>query len=270
MNLPGNTYRDIPFFLVLIPLVNALNYYLTYSSITFSGHTLLTFSIDTLQGYAAWWVIRMIIIRLDKKLPYSPRPLKRIGRQLLFTITGSVGLIIGTTEIINWIATDKPVPASFYRLDIFIFAIWALVINGIYIGLHYFLLWNEAERARNEEKKVRQDGFQVKQGKQSLLLPLAEIAGIYVEGSYAVLLTREGKKYLLDQSLDKVEKSLPPESFFRLNRQYLLHRHMITGYERADDAKINILLKPLTNLPGVVQMSRTKAPAFKAWFQQAD
>ena len=64
-DLAGDTaavnYRDVPLFLVLIPCINALNYYLTYSHIAFNWHTVLTFTIDTLQGYAAWLAIRAII-----------------------------------------------------------------------------------------------------------------------------------------------------------------------------------------------------------------
>jgi len=260
-------YHDVTFFLVLIPFINALNYYLTYSNISFNSHAALTFTIDTLQGYAAWWVIRSVIIQLDKKLPYSPKPLTRILIQIGLTSLGGLALIIITTEIINWIVKDKPVPASFYQLDIFIFLIWFFVINGIYIGWHYYLEINELEKLRKEDKKLRQDGFTVKQGKQSLKVPFTGIAGIYVEDDYAVLITTDAKKYLLDQSLDKVEKLLPEEFFFRMNRQYILHRNIISGFERAEHNKINVMLSASGQLPQNVLVSRIKAAAFKAWFE---
>jgi DNA-binding LytR/AlgR family response regulator len=260
-------YKDIPLFVILIPIINALNYYLTYSSIHFNTHTLLTFTIDTVQGYVAWWIIRSVIRQLDRRLLYSPSPLRRIGVQLLLTTAAALAVIIITTEIINRIAKDTPVPASFYRFDIFIFIIWFLVVNGIYIGLHYYIQWNESEKLRDEEKKIRLEGFSVKKGKQSLNILFPDIAGIYVQGDYAVLITMDNNKYLLDQSLDKVEKSLPSELFFRLNRKYILNRRMITGYERSENAKINIMLADSGNFPGLVQMSRIKAPAFKTWYQ---
>src|SRR3954467_13559243 len=85
-------YNDILFFLVLIPFINALNYYLTYTNIPFNSHTLLTFLIDTFDGYVAWWGLRSVVIYLDKRLPYEVNPLKRILIQLLFT--SIVGLLI--------------------------------------------------------------------------------------------------------------------------------------------------------------------------------
>ncbi|GEO09255.1 LytR/AlgR family response regulator transcription factor [Segetibacter aerophilus] len=259
-------YNDVPLFLLLLPFINALNYYLTYTNISFNWHTALTFTIDTLQGYAAWWTIRSIIIHLDRKLPHQPKPVKRILIQLLVTSMAGLAVIIITTEIINAIAKDTPVPSDFYKYDIFIFLIWFFVINGIYIGLHYYKLWHESETQRNHEKRLRKEGFIIKQGKQHLNIPFSEIASVYLAGEYAMLLTVGSKKHLLDQSLDNVEKQLPVEHFFRLNRQHILHRKMITGFERAENGKLNILVVN-THHPSVpLQVSRTKASAFKAWF----
>ena len=128
------------------------------------------------------------------------------------------------------------------------------------------MLWNESEKQRGEEKRIRQEGFTVRKGRQSLNILFPEIAGIYVEGDYAVLITRNKNKYLLDQSLDKAEKLLPSELFFRLNRKYILNRDMITGFERLENSKLNIILSPTGFLPDSIQMSRIKAPAFKNWY----
>ena len=264
---PVNIYRDIIFFITVIPVINAFNYYLTYTNISFSIHTLLTFLIDTLEGYAAWWVIRAIIVYLDRKLPYAPNPIKRISIQLVLTTVAALSLIIIATESINAAAKDTPVPASFYRFDIFIFVIWSLVINGIYVGLHYYVQFRESENLRLHEKQVRQEGFMVKKGKQHLNVLFADIAGIYIEGDYAMLITIEGKKHVLDESLDAVEKQLPLELFFRLSRKYIMSRNMISGFERAEHSKLNILLAESPHFPRIITMSRLKAPAFKAWFR---
>jgi len=263
----GNTNRDITFFIIAIPVINAFNYFLTYRRISFSLHTLVTYLIDTLLGYAAWWVIRVIIVYLDRKLPYVPNPIKRITIQLVLTTIAGPGLIIIATETINAIAKDTPVPASFYRVDIFIFMIWSIVVNGIYIGLHYYEQFEASEKLRRQEKQVRQDGFTIRKGKQQFNVGFAEIAGIYIEGDYAMLITTEGNKHVLDESLDAVEKQLPQELFFRLSRKYIMNRNMITGFERIEHSKLNILLAGSLHFPQSITMSRLKAPAFKAWFQ---
>jgi hypothetical protein len=262
-------YRDIRFFLVFIPLVNALNYYLTYSNIQFNAHTGLTFAIDTLQGFGAWWIMRSVIIYLDKRLPYQPRPLKRIIVQIIATSIAGLAFIIITTEILNAFLKENPVPESFYLFDVFIFLIWFFVINGIYIGLHYFNLWQTSEKYRVQErngieqKRTRQEGLMVRQGKQSLIIPVADLAAVYVEGEYAMLLTTSFKKHLHDLSLEKIEKQLPEELFFRINRQLILHRQFIAGFERSENGKISVLVSNAETLPSPIQVSRTKAAAFK-------
>ena len=93
-----------------------------------------------------------------------------------------------------------------------------------------------------------------------------EINGFYVESDYAVLISRQGKKYLLDQSLDKIEKLLPEEKFFRVNRQFIFNRNLVSGFERAENGKLNVQLSDSGNFPDTIQVSRIKAAAFKRWF----
>jgi LytTr DNA-binding domain-containing protein len=345
-------YHDIRFFLIFIPLVNALNYYLTYTDIKFNTHTAVTFLADTMQGFVAWWVMRIIILYLDKKLPFQPNPLKRIAVQTSVTSVAALGLIIITTEILNAFFRDTPVPAIFYRFDIFIFLIWFVAINAIYVGLHYYGLWRNSERVWAEEKRwledkiktevdslktevdvlrtgdnvVRtegnvskrelavskptlnleaseinvsplepdlqlselnvsgsesnllksesnlpgkrflQNGFLVKQGKQHVLVQINELAAVFVEGEYAMLLTLALRKHLYDLSLEKIEKRLPGEQFFRVNRQLILNRHYITGFERHQNGKITVSVINPGLFPSPIEISRTKAAAFKSWF----
>jgi DNA-binding LytR/AlgR family response regulator len=260
-------YQDIIFFLILIPFINALNYYLTYSNIHFNSHTLITFVIDTLEGYAAWWGLRSVVIYLDKKMPYASDPLKRILVQLVFTSAIGILIIIILTEVVNSIAKNSPVPSGFFEYDIFIFLIWFFVLNGIYVGLHYYHSMKETERLRLEEKKIRSEGFTVKDGRQNFIISFDAIIGFFVDGDYTVLVTIETKKYLLDRSLDKIGQLLPTELFFRLNRQYTVHRNAVKGFVKAENGKLNVQLSASSYFPEHIQVSRTKAPEFKNWFQ---
>lgn len=261
-------YNDILLFLIVIPLISAYNYYLTYPVIAFNGYTLLTFSIDTLQGYAAWWGLRTIIIWLDKKMPYNKNPLQRILLQLLLTTTAGLVIIIMLTEWTNAIAKDTPVHPSFYQYDVFIIGIWFLVLNGIYIGMYYSSVLRQVEWVRREEQKARAAGFLVKQGKQNLSLAFTEILGFYVEDNYTIVVNKYHKKFVLDQSLDKIEKLLPSEYFFRLNRQFILNRLIIKGFNKIENGKLNVLLHSSEFFPEFISVSRLKAPAFKKWFDQ--
>jgi len=260
-------YNDVKFFLVAIAFISAFNYYLTWSNIKFNWFLVFTYAIDTIQGWLAWWAVRSIILYLDKKLPYGNLPLKRILVQLFLTTTAGLLVIILLTELVSWIVRGRPAIANFYFFDIFIIAIWFFVINGIYIGMHYYSEWRESEWQRQEEKKLRTGGFTVRHGNQNLLFPFADILGFYAEDGYTILLTNENKKYFPDRSLDKIETILPEELFFRLNRQYILHRKILTGFKRTGNGKIEVLVNAPGSLPPSITVSRTKAVSFKSWFE---
>ncbi|MDQ4140927.1 MAG: hypothetical protein M3142_10425, partial [Bacteroidota bacterium] len=66
-NSPNPYYPDVVLFLILIPFISAFNYYLTYTNIRLNWFLLLTFSIDTVQGYLAWLGVRYFVLYLDKK-----------------------------------------------------------------------------------------------------------------------------------------------------------------------------------------------------------
>src|SRR6478735_2363196 len=245
-------YNDVKFFLVAIAFISAFNYYLTWSNIKFNWFLVYTYVIDTIQGWLAWWAVRSIIIFLDKKMPYGNRPLKRILVQLLLTTITGMLIIILLTELVSWIIRGRPALANFYFFDIFIISIWFFVINGIYIGMHYYSEWRESERQRQEEKKFRAGGFTVKQGNQNLLFPFDDILGFYAEEGHTILLTKGNKKYFPDRSLDKIETLLPEELFFRLNRQYILNRKVVTGFKRTGNGKIEVLVNAPENLPSSI------------------
>lgn len=261
-----NAFRDVRLFLILIPFINTLNYYLTYTHIPSGWRLVATFLIDTLEGYAAWWMIRFLIHRLDRQFPYERSFIQRILIQCIITSVAGILVIALTTELVNFLATDKPVPRSFYTHDIFIFFIWILAINGIYIGAHFYAQFQEADLNKHEALRIRQDGFMVRSGKQNIAIPFNEISGFYVDGEYTMVLTDQQKRYVIDQSLDKLEDELPAEWFFRLNRQYILHRQTLAAFDRMENGKLTIRLKSTPGFPESIQMSRIKAPVFKKWF----
>ncbi len=267
---PKHKYHDVKFFLVAIAFISAFNYYLTWSNIRLNWFLVLTYCIDTVEGWLAWWAVRTIIIYLDKNLPYTHRPLKRIIIQLFVTTTAGLLVIIFLTELVSWIIRGHSALANFYQFDIFIFIIWFFVINGIYVGMHYYAEWKQSEMLRLEDKKVRAGGFTVKHGKQNLLILFNDILGFYSEGGNTILLTWQNRKYFPDKSLDKIEGILPGESFFLLNRQYIVHRKSLGGFKRTGDGKIEVIINAFENFPKSIQVSRTKAVSFKAWFELAE
>lgn len=260
-------YPDIQIFLVLIPFISAFNHYLTYSNIQFNWFLALTYTIDTLQGYAAWLGVRYFILYLDQKWPYEKKTVFRIIFQI--TTTTIIGLVIIAvlTELVSFTARGRPAPLHFYTIDLFIISIWFLVVNGIYIGIHYYRSWQNTQAMLEKQKQIKSAGFVIKVGNKDLQLDFDELAGFHVDGNYVTARTLNGRQYFLDQSLNEIEGKLPSDLFFRLNRQYLVHRHLISGFRRLKNGKIKVLLNRNDLVKTEISVSRTKAPQFKSWFR---
>ncbi|MCF6132317.1 LytR/AlgR family response regulator transcription factor [Flavobacterium wongokense] len=264
---PGST-KDIRLFLLLIPIINLLNYFLTYNNIQFNGYFIQTLLMDTIQGYLCWLIIRYTIFKIEEKKPLIDFSVSRLVFQLAVTVVVGLLSIIIPTEILNAILKDTPVPTNFYTHDIFIFLIWILVINGIYIGMYYYDIWKSTTTTLTDERTLKAEGFSVRLGSRNIKIPLNEIRGFYVEDNSTYIVNADFKSHIIDSSLEKVEETLPAELFFRVNRKYILHRDAIKSFKRIENNKIEIETSIEDPTPTQLTISRLKAPDFKKWFGQ--
>ncbi|MEM9000018.1 MAG: LytTR family DNA-binding domain-containing protein [Bacteroidota bacterium] len=260
-------YNDPMLFFVLIPFINTINYHLTYSNIRWDWYTITTYLIDTAQGFIAWGLIKATILWFDKKMPYEKGFVKRIIAQLLATNVVAQGFIVLATELINMRFGDGPLPIKFYTYNLFIFFIWVLVLNGIYIGFYFYDQWHYTLALRNQEKKLRSTGFEVLLGNKTKNVPFGDIAFFLVEDRTTYLQTMTRERFVLDDSLNKIVPRLPEELFFRVNRKYIVHRNLIKGYRKAVNGKLVVgFHSDTTNIKEQV-ISRINAPHFKKWFR---
>ena len=267
MRLKNNPYHpDIAIFLVLIPFVSAFNYYLTYTNIRWNGFLALTYTLDTLQGYAAVWGVRMFVLYLDRGFPYSKNLVRRLLIQTPGILMVGLGIIIILTELVSLIARGKMAPLHFYTFDLFIISIWFFVVNGIYVLLHFYREWDQSKRIEETQKAAGETYLLVKSGKKNLQLDTGQVIGFLADGDYSVAVDQNGKIHLLDLSLSKVESMVDSERFFRLNRQCLCNRQFIRGFERSHNGKIEVMLEGKGFFPDRVPVSREKTPRFKEWF----
>jgi DNA-binding LytR/AlgR family response regulator len=260
-------YNDVLLFIILIPIINTINYHLTYSRIRWDWYTYTTYLIDTAQGYIAWWIIRKIILWFDQVLPYQDGFSKRILLQILLTNIAAQGFIILATEGINALFTDQPLPSNFYTINLFIFFIWILVINGIYISMYFHHEWAATQVLRQKDRQLRASGLEVQLGNSIRMVPFHEIAYIFVDEGVTTLRDASGKTYILDRSLNKLTPGLPQEIFFRLNRKYIAQRNFITGYRKDVNGKLVVNLQPGIQPKEDIIVSRISAPSFKTWYR---
>jgi two-component system LytT family response regulator len=97
------------------------------------------------------------------------------------------------------------------------------------------------------------------------LMPLTveEIAWFYTaeETSYAV--TSDNKKYIVEGTLEQLQDQLDPKAFFRVNRQFIIHRRSIVEISLYFNGRL--LVKTIPESPDKMLISKARVPEFKAW-----
>ena len=261
-------HPDVILFLIFIPIISAINYYLTYSNVKFNGFLALTFTIDTLTGYMAWLAVRKLILYLDRALPYSSGMGRRMTLQLVGTTVLGLSIISALTELTSFIAKGEPAPLEFYTIDLIIIGIWFFFINAIYLGLYYYNRLKDTEDSLEADKKLSREGFTTRVGKKDVRIAFENLLGFFKDGDYTYAQGRDGRRYYVNQSLDKIESRIPEGTFFRLNRKCILHRKAISEFKRIENGKILVIPINTEFLPTEIKVSRTKAPQFKHWFHK--
>ena len=135
----------------------------------------------------------------------------------------------------------------------------------MYIGIYFYDELKQAQALRDRDKQFRATGFEVLVGKILKKIPFQDIAHFHVDQGTTYLYTLLGRRYVMDDSLNKIMSRLPEEQFFRLNRKYIVNRVLISGYKKDVNGKLQVTID-LKEATQEQTVSRTTAPDFKRWF----
>ncbi len=105
--------------------------------------------------------------------------------------------------------------------------------------------------------------FLIRYGDHYRVVEPKDIAYIYSLEKNTFLRTREGRDLPLDESLDRLEKQLDPEKFFRLNRQMIIQFHSIKELVAYSKSRVKVLVDPPFSEDAVVSSERSAE--FKRW-----
>lgn len=125
---------------------------------------------------------------------------------------------------------------------------------------------DELLKSLNIKKETYKNRFLVKVGDKYYSIPTEQIAYFYTEDKAIFLLTNDKLRYPLDNSLDELEKTLNPDIFFRLNRQYIARLESIGRLHSFFNGKLKVFLKPEAEHEVIV--SRDKAGILKEWLDR--
>jgi DNA-binding LytR/AlgR family response regulator len=107
--------------------------------------------------------------------------------------------------------------------------------------------------------------FSVKVGQHLKLINIDDIECFFSENKGTYLYTVEGRNYLLDTTLDKLEDELEPRTFFRINRKFFVNINAIKDMVSYTNSRLQIKLNNYKELDVIVARERVKA--FKEWLE---
>ncbi|MCD4736962.1 MAG: LytTR family DNA-binding domain-containing protein [Bacteroidales bacterium] len=106
----------------------------------------------------------------------------------------------------------------------------------------------------------------VKLGDKIRHIETKDIACFYSEDKVTFLKTTDNHKYILNYSLEQIEKFVNPDDFYRLNRKYIANIHSIDSIDKYFNSRLKIELKPMVE--DDVLISRAKVAEFLNWLER--
>ena len=116
------------------------------------------------------------------------------------------------------------------------------------------------------QKNAFQNRFLVSSGQKLKSLNFDQIAYFFSEQKLTFLVSKDGKHYILDNSLDKLETLLDPANFFRINRQFIISFSSIKNMFNYSKSRVKLELEPNIEKETVVSVERSAE--FRNWLNR--
>lgn len=121
-------------------------------------------------------------------------------------------------------------------------------------------------RALFEEKledTAYKERFTIKVGEHLKVFEVDEINAFLSQHKTSYLLTKQGRQYPLEKSLEEIDSLLSPKSFFRINRAFIVHINAIKDIISYSNSRLRVVLNHDLDEPLIVSRERVKD--FKQW-----
>jgi len=122
------------------------------------------------------------------------------------------------------------------------------------------MLLAKSLQSQNQNFKER---FMVKIGDKINSITTKEILTFYSLEKSTFILTKEGRKYIVDYSLEYLETILNPKQFYRINRKYIISIDACKNIISYTNSRLKIKIEALKNEEIIV--SRERVSDFKKW-----
>ena len=115
------------------------------------------------------------------------------------------------------------------------------------------------------KEKIYQTSFLIRSREKIYPVFVADIAYVCLEKEVIYLYTFKGEKHSITKTLDEIENAVPPQHFYRINRQMIVNRLAIKEIETYFNQRIVVQLTIPTSEK--VLVPRLKVPPFLSWIE---
>lgn len=123
----------------------------------------------------------------------------------------------------------------------------------------------ESFKDQTEQKKYK-ERFLVKKGDGFKYLTTDEAAYFYAEEGLTFMLSHDGERHIVDDKMDKLETSLNPQNFFRINRKLIINEKAVGEISNYFNSRLKLTLDPKFTEDVIV--ARDRVAGFKQWLGQ--
>jgi DNA-binding LytR/AlgR family response regulator len=106
--------------------------------------------------------------------------------------------------------------------------------------------------------------FLGKVGQRLFFLETSDIAYFQADNKVVYLVDKEGNRYVVEQTMEKLATLLNPQEFFRLNRRYIVRISAIQQVKPYFNGRLKLSLKGTSHSDEMV-ISRERVSEFKMW-----
>jgi len=214
-----------------------------------------------------WLCIRFINIKLDARAGWKTAFYKRLLLQTVFGwLLPSVVLFGLCWAMFEFIVGQSIFDSLFPQYE-FPFSVLLLAGINAYYLVYALLAKDETPQQTAVSQETSSPGtlFAYKGADMYPLLPHMIRLVVKTDTGLDVH-TEKGERLNMSGTLDGLEKTLPADTFFRVNRQVIMHVRAVKSFRPAENGKIEINCEHPVEPPVV---SQKKAAEFRKWLEQA-
>ncbi len=192
---------------------------------------------------------------LNSKISWHKYFGKRIVLQFVYGVIFSAIIAIFLTFIAWEFLWDQNLIKDGFFNDAFLAIVLFIIVINLFFIIK-FLFLNPTPNKGSSRVIVGS------KGNNKIPVSLNDAAYIALRNGIVYLVTFSNDQIILPQNMEFYEKSLSEETFFRANRQFIVHRQACKSFNSAINGKVEIFVTSATTK---VVVSQKRAAGFRTW-----